>query len=98
MSEHQELGLFWASRSSGIAFRPPPAESLKVCSGALLSPPFSVLLLAALVLFFPTATVLRTLSKSRMQVDEGRIRSEVSNASSWVEIRMQPYFLWHSLI
>lgn len=57
--------------------RPLPAgESLKVCSGAFLSPPFRVLLPAALVPFFPTATVLRTLSKSRTQVDEGRIRSE----------------------
>lgn len=79
--------------------RPLPAgESLKVCSGAFLSPPFRVLLPAALVPFFPTATVLRTLSKSRTQVDEGRIRSEVSNASSWVEIRMLPCFPWHSFI
>lgn len=66
--------------------------------GLSFPPSFSALLLAGGVPFFPTTTALRTLSKSRMQVDEGRIRSEVANASSWAEIRMQPCFLWYSFL
>lgn len=94
-----DLGLFWASSwGSGIASVTPllPEKAGWFAVGLSSPPSFRALLLAGGVPFFPTTTVLRTLSKSRTQVDEGRIRSEVANASSRAEIRMQPCFLWYS--